>query len=408
MDDWVVYGSRLDLKSQSGIDDFLLRRHNEHLIGGLVLWNFGLASIFGLVSYTPWAITVVIANIFVIWVVRGYMTRIGVHPILAAVTSPLFLLIAPLGTLSYWTFDQVFIITLAMNLVHFALTTGNDSAITKRDVGGAVISTLAVFIFSVSVIAIPVIAFIQVWHRRWTRALVATTPLIFYGLWTITYGNRTPSARWFIETADVPSVSQDPDFSLFLSFGWKLISRTVWANSNPVMFVLVVGLVLMGLWHLRRDSTGKRTSALAAITVATLYIGGFTWSRGVFTDRLLRVDPPDRYAAVLALLLLPICLLGAQELVREFLPQRILSSRKMTQLLTAVIVVALMTVTLNQRFSEDEKYNVFPTAFRSRIMAVANDPLLPSFPSTVFVFESSWPTDLTFGDILRLKKMGWL
>jgi hypothetical protein len=408
MDDWVVYGSRLDLKSQSGLDDFLLRRHNEHLIGGLVLWNFGLASIFGLVSYTPWAITVVVANVFVIWVVRGYMTRIGVHPILAAVTSPLFLLIAPLGTLSYWTFDQVFIVTLAMNFMHFALTTGNNSAITKRDVIGAAISTLAVFIFSISVIAIPVIAFIQVWHRRWTRALIAIVPLVFYGLWTVTYGNRTPSARWFIETADVPAVSQDRDVALFVSFGWKLISRTVWANSNPVMFVLVICLITVGLWHLRRDLTGKRTAALAAIAVATLYIGGFTWSRGVFTDRLLRVDPPDRYAAVLALLLLPICLLGAQELVREILPKRILSSRKLTQSLTSGVVAMLLTVTLNQRFNEDEKYKVFPMAFRSRIMAVANDPSLHSFPLADFVFESSWPTDLTFGDILRLKKMGWL
>lgn len=408
MDDWVVYGSRLDLKSHSGLDDFFLGRHNEHLIGGLVLWNFGLASIFGLVSYTPWVISVVIANVFVIWVIRENMTRIGVRPILAAVTSPLFLLIAPLGRLSYWSFDQVFIVTLAMNLVHFAMTTGNGSVVTKRDVAGAVISTLAVFIFSISVIAIPVIAFIQVWHRRWIRSFVALTPLIFYGLWNVTYGNRTPSARWFIEDADVPIVSQDRDFALFLSFGWKLISNTVWANSNPLMFVLVVCLVCVGLWHLRRDSTGKRTTALAAIAVALLYIGGFTWSRGVFTDRLLRVDPPDRYGAVLALLLLPICLLGAQELVKKFLPKRILSSRKMTQLFTAGVVVVLMTVTLNQRFKEDADYKKFPMAFRSRIMAVANDPALHSFPSTDFVFGSSWPTDLTFGDILRLKKMGWL
>ena len=408
MDDWVVFGSRLDQKSLYGFDDYLLRRHNEHLIGGLVLWNFILASIFGLTSYTPWVITVVLVNLFVTWVLRQYMTRIGVHPILAAVASPLFLLIAPLGTLAYWGPTQIFILTLAMNLVHYSLTSHPGSAITKRDVFGAMISTLAVFIFSISVITIPVIAWMQVWHRRWTRALVALTPLLIYGLWTLSYGNRIPSDRYFGETTAGLKLIPQRDLALFLSFGWKLISCTIWTNSNPLMFIVVVCLVTAGIWHLRRESTGKRTIALAAIAVAALYVGGFTWSRGWFTDRLFRLDPPDRYVAVLALLLLPICLLGLQELVKILLPKQILSSRKSTYLFATAIIVLLTTVTLKQRFNEEDKLRPLAMASRSRIVAVANDPLLTSLPQSDYVFGSSWPTDLTFGDILRLKKMGWL
>jgi hypothetical protein len=408
MDDWVVYGSRLDQKALFGLDDYLLRRHNEHLIGGLVLWNFGLASIFGLSSYTPWAISVVIANVFVVWVLRKYMIRIGVHPILAAVTSPLFLLIAPLDMLTYWSFNQVFILTLALNLVHFSLTSQHSSTITRRDVLGAMISTLAVFIFSISVVTIPVIACIQVWHRRWTRAFVALTPLLMYGLWYFSYGNLTPSDRYFSDTTLGPKLVPHRDLDLFLSFGWKLISRTVWTNSNPLVFVIVVCLLLAGLWRLRRESTDKRTTAVAAIAAAALYTGGFTWSRGWVTDRIFRVDPPDRYVAVLALLLLPICLLGSQELFKIVLPKRIMSSRKSTYFLIVIIITLLTTGTLKQRSTEDNKMRSFTMATRARIMTVAHDPLLPTLPRTDYVFGSSWPTDLTFGDILRLKKMGWL
>ncbi|NDA81210.1 MAG: hypothetical protein EBX92_08885 [Actinobacteria bacterium] len=408
MDDWVVFGSRLDQKSQFGFDDFFLRRHNEHLIGGLVLWNVGLGAVFGLKSYTPWVISVVIANILVVWVVRKYMTRLGVNPLLAAITSPIFLLLSPVGTLSYWSFDQVFIFTLALNLIHFGMTSHSAKEIAARDLFGALLSCVGVFIFSVSVITIPVIAFVQIWHRRWLRAFVASTPLALYVAWTFTYKNRLPSTRWLDGTSRGVNPLDDRDLALFFSFGWKLISRTVWPNSNPVVFVLVLLILGVGVWYLRLDSSGPRSAAFAAITVAVVYVGGFTWSRGVFTDRIMRVDPPDRYVAVLALLLLPICLLGIQEFTKSLSRGRENLSSSVVRTIALTSIALFTALTLHQRFDQDERISGFALGSKARVFEVANDPNIGTFPADQFVFGSAWPTDLTFGDIVRLKRVGWL
>jgi hypothetical protein len=407
MDDWVVFGSRMDQKSQFGWDDYFLRRHNEHLIGGLVLWNVGLGAVFGLKSYAPWAVSVVIANVLVVWVIRKYMTRLGVDPLLAAVTSPIFLLLSPVGTLSYWSFDQVFIFTLALNLIHFGMTSHNGKEVSARDLFGALLSCVAVFIFSVSVITIPVIAFVQLWHRRWLRAFVASTPLALYGLWTFAYQDRSPSTRWLSSSIGV-SPLDDRDLPLFFSFGWKLISRTIWPNSNPVIFVLVLLMLGAGIWFLRRDLSGRRGAAFAAMTVAVVYMGGFTWSRGVFTDRIMRVDPPDRYVAVIALLLLPICLLGIQELTKFFAGGGKNSASPVMKSLALTSIALFTALTLHQRFDQDDRISGFALGSKARIFEVANDPKIGTFPADEFVFGSAWPTDLTFGDIVRLKRVGWL
>ena len=87
-DDWTIFGSRLEQWERFGFDDFVLRRHNEHLMGGMVLWDVGLAKIFGLHNYLPWLISVQIANCFVCWVLFRYMTHIGTAGLVAASVSP--------------------------------------------------------------------------------------------------------------------------------------------------------------------------------------------------------------------------------------------------------------------------------------------------------------------------------
>ncbi|MFZ9427636.1 MAG: hypothetical protein ACO29A_09580 [Ilumatobacteraceae bacterium] len=110
IDDWAFFGTRLDLLATDGLDDFLLRRHNEHLMAGMVVWDVGIASIFGLRDYLPWLISVLCANTFVAWVIFKYSRRIGVAPIAAAVVSPFFLVWGAFDRVGYWAPEAIFAI----------------------------------------------------------------------------------------------------------------------------------------------------------------------------------------------------------------------------------------------------------------------------------------------------------
>ena len=62
-DDLAMFGSRLEAYEQHGLADLLLRRHFEHLMAGTIAWNLVLGKLFGLMSYTPWMATIVVAMV---------------------------------------------------------------------------------------------------------------------------------------------------------------------------------------------------------------------------------------------------------------------------------------------------------------------------------------------------------
>jgi hypothetical protein len=41
-------------------------------MGGMVLWNVGLAEMFGLRSYLPWIVSLQLANVFVAWTLKEF------------------------------------------------------------------------------------------------------------------------------------------------------------------------------------------------------------------------------------------------------------------------------------------------------------------------------------------------
>jgi hypothetical protein len=68
--------------------------------------------------------------------------------------------------------------------------------------------------------------------------------------------------------------------------------------------------------------------------------------------------------------------------------------------------VTLLNFTLRRPF--DENNFLYAEASMTKIKALADDPNLDEYDSEKFVFGDNHWIDLTYGDIERLMRLGWL
>lgn len=402
IDDWAFFGVRLDLLENAGVDDFLLRRHNEHLMGGMVLWDVGIAKVFGLRDYTPWVVSVQIANAFVAWITWRFATRIGVPRLAAACVCPFLIAWGPFDRVGYWAPEAIFGITLALIISQFALTALSDES-RRRDIVGALLGIFAVFIQSICVVVSPITVIVLAIKRRWMSALIAMTPLVAYVAWYLTYQKRNDAYRWDIGG----SYPQARDIGLFFDFTWHTLSRTVWQSAHAPIAVLLIILIFWGAVHLWRQGGERRIILVSAITASCIYLVGFTWSRGFVTLRMFQIEVPSRYASVIAILLLPIAAVGLTRIcttarVRFALSKRATAFIGVTSL---AVVIALNTY---QRLDSHDSDMEMANLARRTIFAAVDDPELSGKQQTDFVFGESVFFDLINSDLLRFKKLGWL
>lgn len=402
-DDWTIFGSRLKQWERFGFDDFVLRPHNEHLMGGMVLWDVGLAKIFGLRNYLPWLISLQIANCFVSWVFFRYMIRVGLSTLVAAVVAPFFMIWAPLNSVSYWAPEAIFTISLACIMVHFSYLVLNPVS-NKNMVLGSLIAFTGIFIHSICAVLIPITVMVLAMQKRWRSAFIASLPMVMYGLWFLTYQNLPTADRWM--TASQLTASQKRDPQLFFSFSEKILSRTIWQRSSTFIALLFVIFVLVGFCICFHRGKEKRMIAICAIIAAGFYLFGFFWSRA-YTYKIFNWDPPGRYAAVIAILLfplaiIPITIVGRWIQTYLHLPQKFRN---------AVAVSGICIASLINFFykeSYDKEYFAFANWENMRIKEVANDPALSTYDDSDFVFGDNIWVDITYGDIERLVRLGWL
>lgn len=403
IDDWTIFGSRLGHLDRLGFDDFVLRPHNEHLMGGMVLWDVGLAKFFGLRNYLPWMITVQFANCFVSWVFFRYMIRVGLATLVAAIIAPFFMIWAPLGSVAYEAPQAIFTISLALLMVHFRYLV-LDTYSNKALILGTSAAMLGIFIHSICAVLIPISVTVLLIQRRWRSALVASFPLGMFGLWFLTYQKLPQANRWSLaSTQEFPQVRTA---ELFFECTWKILSRTLWINSSPLIAVVFLVLVVIGFYICFRRGGEQRFIAISAVVASTIFLAGFAWSRAYFMVVLQR-DPPGRYGAVILLLLIPLAILPITILGRKIqlvprIPKRLLC-------FSAIAFVSLLTFlnfTLRRPFDRD--FLPIAEAFLDQIQNAADDPNLDSYDPEKFVFGDNPWIDLTYGDVARFVRLGWL
>ena len=180
----------------------------------------------------------------------------------------------------------------------------------------------------------------------------------------------------------------------------------MWLNSSPLIAVVFLVLVVIGFCICFRRGGEQRFIATSAVIASAIFLSGFVWSRAYLME-LLQQDPPGRYSAVIFLLLLPLAILPITILGRKI--QVILRIPKKLLFFSAIAFVSFITLlnfTLRQQF--DKNYFSITEVYIAQIETLADDPNLDSYDPEEFVFGDNPWFDLTYGDIARFVRLGWL
>ena len=398
MDDWTLLGTRLQVLQDDGYAAFFLRRHNEHLMAGMVLWNAALGKMFGLRSYLPWVVTVVLANVSVAWIVRAYMTRLGTTRLVASVCAPFVLIWASFGSVSYWAPESIFIITTALAMAHLLLAE-HDGPANRRDALGVVAGLSAVFIHSSAVIVLIPVVGILLWRQRWGASLIASIPCATGGLWFITYGRGVQVWNFSAhpESVPVPALPRDPE--TMVRFMGSTLSKVATGSPSLIAGLLVIFLVTYGTAVAVRQGRGRL--ACYPIVGTLLYLSAVAWSRASFSA-FLGMEPASRYVAVVALLVSPILVLAAQELVGRFMP----AASWQTAFVGVAVFVVVLGFQVRGRNDQDREILPYGLGTRGAIFDLVDGGDLEQMDGDALVFDTAF-MDLTVDGVRRLVRMGW-
>ena len=272
----------------------LLHPHNEHWSTlPILLWR-GLFQVFGIGSYYPYLLPLLLSHLGLAFLVRVVMRRNGVRPWTATIAASLFLLLGAGADDILWAFQIGFVASLVFGFGQLLLA-DHEGPIGRRDLL-ALASGLAALLCSGVGVTMVVVVGLATWARRgWRAALVQTVPLgLVYLAWFVGYGRSSyherirfgevPHAVMTILTSSLRDLGQLPFFGLLLAV------------------LLVAGLVLA--W--RHDPWVRlriRAAQPGALLVGALLFMVVT-SLGRAAD-LERSVTPSRYVYVVAALVLP-------------------------------------------------------------------------------------------------------
>lgn len=372
LDDWMILGGRRDVLSDEGVAAYVLRPHNDHLMGGVVVVQHLVTGLFGLTSYWPWTCVVLTWNVTIAVVLRRAIRAVGVPAMVAAIAAPMVYLWASMPMATLWALEVVFGLGAALVVAHLLLTVDPRSRVDRRDVVGACASAVAVFFHSAAVIGLPmVVAVVLLRGRSWSRAAVAAVPGALFGLWLVTYGRTGPV--W----ASVDG-AREPQFEPATGgpvAGFLRFVVDMWTTPlAPLLPDVIAAPVLVALCvvGLRAARDTPRVLCAAWIVHAALFTLVVAAGRSGIAESY-EVAFSHRYALVLVVLLMPAVLRGASALVAPAVATW--SARTVlavgTVLTCAVVAVNLVSAPAVSRT---------PAATREAIVALASVPDLDRVP----------------------------
>ncbi len=307
IDEWDFLADR----SAGSVSD-LLRPHNEHWSTlPILLWR-GLFHVFGLRTYTPYLLVLLLAHLTLAYLLRVVMLRAGVRPWTATAAASLFVLFGAGAEDILWAFQIGFVASLVLGVIQLLLA-DHAGPIGRRD-GLAVASGLAALLCSGLGVTMAVVVGLAVLLRRGVRAAaLQTVPLAaVYFVWFGAYGHRSYQER------TVPS--RIPTF----------IGDVVWATFRglgqvPGLGIVLAGVLLVGLYLAWSGRSRQELRESAAVPFALL-VGSLVFifvtslgRAGVAEQALFRVPVASpRYIYVAAALVLPALAVAVDTLSRRF------------------------------------------------------------------------------------------
>ena len=294
LDEWYFLALR-----SAGSAKGLLSPHNEHWSTlPILLWR-ALFHVFGIRTYTPYLLALLLAHLALAYLLRVVMRRADVPPWTATAAASLFLLFGAGADDILWAFQIGFVAAIVFGLIQLLLS-DHPGPVNRRD-GVAVLAGLAALMCSgVGVTMVVISGLATLVRRGWRAAAVQTVPLAaIYALWYAVYG-RT-GLKETTKTSDIPS------------FVVGLLSATFRSLAQiPYLGIALGAALVVGLWlawwgrptdELRRIASEPGAMLVGAVVFVFITSTGRAGAADSAFFHAYRYAP--RYVYVVAALVLP-------------------------------------------------------------------------------------------------------
>ena len=282
------------------------RPHAGHFVALPVLVYRAMYGVFGMRSYLPYQVLIVVLHLTAAGLLRVVMRRAGVGPWMATIASTAYVFFGAAGQDILWAFQITYVGALVLGLTQLLLA-DLDGTLDRRDWLGLAAGLGAILCSGVGVAMVVVVAIAALLRRGWRAAAFHTIPLsVLYGAW------------WW--TNDRHGVSSARHVSL-LDWDRRGLMAALGALGRvpPVGWALAV-MLAAGLVFVVRQRQGfrmLRTSAamplamlVGAIVFLTLTGATRAWAGTAYVTS-------SRYLDVVVALALPAIALAADALVKR-------------------------------------------------------------------------------------------
>jgi hypothetical protein len=178
LDDWDFLAHR-----DGGDLGDLLRPHNEHWSTLPILVYRGLWGLFGVRTYLPYQLLLVLLHLTAAGLLRAVMRRACVGPWIATAAAALFLLFGAGYENVVWAFQIGFVGSLVLGLTQLLLA-DHDGPLDRRDWFGLLAGFVGLLCSGLAVTMTIVVGLAMLLRRGWRVALFHAAPLaVVYVLW---------------------------------------------------------------------------------------------------------------------------------------------------------------------------------------------------------------------------------
>src|SRR3954451_6373055 len=178
LDEWDFLANRTAFDAHD-----LFRAHNEHWVTLPVLVYRAMWSIFGLNTYRPYQVLIVLAHLGAALLVRTVMRRVGVRPWTATIVAGAFVFFGSGYQNIVLPFQITLVGSLVFGLVQLLLAT-HDGGLDRREFFALAAGLAALMCSGVGVYMVVAVGVAVLLARGWKYALLQTVPLgAAYLLW---------------------------------------------------------------------------------------------------------------------------------------------------------------------------------------------------------------------------------
>jgi hypothetical protein len=360
--------------------------HSEHWSTVPILLYRALFATFGVRTYVPYVVVLVLLHLTVAHLLWQVMRRAGVDLVLATGLAAVYVLLGAGSENLLWAFQIGFVGSVAAGL-GAVLLADHDGPFDRRDVAAWAVAVVSLMFSGIGVTMVAVMAVTALLRRGLRQAaLVVAVPALVYLVWLAVAGRQGLDSQ--PHTLD--TVFTYPEY-IWTGLRSALEQATGFPGAGPV---LILGLAV---WLLRRSGlgAGPDASTFACAVGAVLLFSVIAVGR---TALGVQQSEASRYTYIAVALLLPAMGLALSELV-DMSPAR-----------RAVVGFLLVLVLLHNagllreesRKQADDEQPFKRTVLATAQLAAEPAPFVNHQPDILF------NPDLTVDDVLAMARQGKL